>query len=144
MEEMTMFFDEEPISKLTKLPSVMKILFYDSVESLVKESWGGEDIKGSTFGYMDDKNNETCISVDELCKNIEDQGLWGFVDRLGTIHMWIDKQIAQTENLLSFFSHELGHLQRPFKRNDLKEEMKAERYSDISKFAYQLSKAVIK
>ena len=144
MEKITLIFDSKPISTLTKIPEDINIILYPTVESVLKESWGGEDITDSTFGFMNPDGSETDqeMDVDELCRNIKRCGIWGCVNNDGTIHMWIDKDVATKEDILSFFAHEIGHLHKPAKKDFLEEEMKAERYSDITKCAYQLYKAV--
>ena len=41
-------------------------------------------------------------------------------------------------DFIGMMAHEKGHLTRPFHRNEIEEEMKAERYGDAAAFAYQV------
>ena len=135
-------FNFDPVSSKTTKIDGLEIILYPSAESAWKESWGGEDIDGTVFGFTDKDGSESEMDLDEICRNIESCGVWGFADREGVIHAWVDFENADMVDILSFFCHEIGHLQRPFKKDDLAEEMKAEQFSDVAKYAWHIIEGI--
>ena len=135
-------FEGDYSSNITTIPKEFDVLIYKTAEDILNKSWNcGEDFEGD-HGFYDGKGNEIVLSNAEVLDNIKTMGMWGFVGDKKDIHVWIDVDIVDDINLMSFISHEIGHLQRPYKRNDMAEEMKAEHYSDVTRCSYVLFNAI--
>jgi hypothetical protein len=144
MNKKSIKFNFTPVSDKTNLPDNLSIVFYDSAEKIFAEHWGGEIETDERFCFELEDGTEDSMSFSEACEHIKESGLWGYVNvRDNTVHIWIDRDTVEIETVLSFFAHELGHLQRPTKRDFMKEEMKAEQYSDIARAAYDLVSSVM-
>jgi len=142
MERIGVSFNDNYSSNLTKIPKIYDVVLYDSAESVWEAYWGSDFEDNGGFGGFDGKGNEIEMSQKEVINNIKQAGLWGFVSGKDELHIWIDFKTADTIDILSMFSHELGHFQRPHKRDVMQEEMKAEHYSDMTRCAYSLFETI--
>jgi hypothetical protein len=111
---------------------------HKTLEELLCLMWGGESLEGSTFGGFDGDGNEYELSFDEMVGNIKEMGCYGFVDSKQSIHFWVDTDIVSPVDFIGMMAHEKGHLTRPFHRDEMREEMKAERYGEAASFAFQI------
>lgn len=119
---------------------------YDTIEDLLVEmrQCPIEDIKMSQHGGFDGDGKEYEYTYDQYYEAIERIGCYAFADNKSEIHFWVDTEKAYPGDFLGMIAHEKGHLTRPFHRNEMKEEIKAERYGDTAAFAYQIYKDVFK
>ena len=99
--------------------------------SEVKE-WGGFDGDGEEYSF----------SPETVLKNIKESGCWGFSGNKNSIHVWFDAN-CDMGDLVHLFAHERGHILRPHKRSDDKEEIKAETYGDTARFAYDVANSLL-
>jgi len=61
------------------------------------------------------------------------------VENKKVIHIWV-ADYAKERDILRMLSHEIGHIQRPYKRIKSDEEAKAEVYSAVTLIAYDIMK----
>jgi hypothetical protein len=113
---------------------------HETPESLLCQMWNCdiESLESSTCGGFDGDGNEYELSFDEMVGNIKEMGCYGFVDSKQVIHFWVDLDIVSPSDFIGMMAHEKGHLTRPFHRDDMKEEIKAEKYGDAASFAFQI------
>ena len=78
--------------------------------------------------------------VQEALRNIRKKRVWGWVESKEFIHYFVRKSATMLD-LVAFFAHELGHMERPFHRS-VEEERKAERYAEVAYGAFQLAQQV--
>ena len=114
---------------------------YDTVEELLCEMYQTslEDLRNSEHGGFDKDGNEHSFSFNDLIDNIKKSGCYGFTGMNNDIHYWIDNTVVTYNDLIPLFAHEIGHTVEPFYRDTMKEEIKAERYSDVAAMAYQIA-----
>lgn len=117
---------------------------YSTLEEVTKAFYGYDiDDEVTLEGFTDTYDNEVDVDPEEITRNITGRGCWGFVDKAGVIHAWIDFKTVKPLTLIQFFSHELGHTQKPDYKDFVREEKKAETYSDVSSFAYTLTQRLL-
>ena len=76
-------------------------------------------------------------SVARVIKSRKEIGTWGWCESKKNIHIWV-ADYASPKNIIRLISHELGHKQRPYKKNFQQEEEKAEAYSDVALMAFEV------
>lgn len=135
-------FEGDYSSNLTSLPKDFDVLIYNTPEEILNKFWGCDEDYEGDHGFNDGKGNEIILSHAETIDNIKEMGVWGFVGDKKDIHIWIDFDTVDDTNFMSFISHEIGHLQKPYKKDLMEEEMKAEHYSDITSCSYFLFMAI--
>lgn len=145
-DEFCVQFKGDYSSDITTIPKEFDVLIYDTAEDILNKSWNcafecGEDLEGD-HGFFDGHGSEIIMSNSEVLENIKEFGMWGFVGDKKDIHIWIDNGVIDDINLMAFISHEVGHLQRPHRRDTMAEEMKAEHYSDMARCAHVICKAI--
>ena len=64
-------------------------------------------------------------------------GTWGWCESKGRIHLWVADH-AEPARVARLVGHELGHMQRPFRRLSVDEEAKAERYADFAQLTFEI------
>ena len=87
-----------------------------------------DSIKGR-WEWQDENGKRHERSNKKAIEDIRNRNIWGFVENKKTIHYFVRKK-ATLRQVVDFFAHEIGHMQRPFHRS-LKEEMKAAKYSKL-------------
>lgn len=85
-------------------------------------------------------NNEgkrTVWNMRRMIRIRKKTGAWGFCREKGDIYVWIAPHATPLQ-IIRLLAHELGHKQRPFKRDRIAEEIKADRYEAVAGEAYEL------
>lgn len=138
--------EKEHMSPLTKVPNEIEIVTYNSIKECYARSWGcGEDELDFECdgGFVDIDGNEQNVNTQQVIDHIKETGIWGFINtRDNEMHIWVDYNKVDDIEIICFLSHELGHFQKPNKRDYLQEEQKAEHYADITRFAYTMFKKI--
>lgn len=75
--------------------------------------------------------------VQKAISDIRKRACWAWIEGKMVIHYYISKDATMTQ-VVKLFGHEIGHMQRPFHRS-LKEEQKADKYSNVAAAAYQIA-----
>lgn len=121
----------------------INVIEYTDVLSILKMR---HDIEGFDFDEdmeiicHDKYGNPEVMTVLEQMNYIVKQGIWGFVhDR--DIHVWYHSGVTM-EDLIYFFSHELGHLTGDCLHDPIKEEIRAEEYSRVALSSYNIAKNI--
>ena len=118
----------------------LKVRQYDTLEELFEEMYGMETKELKTYehsGY-DGKGKDWNYTFDEMCTNIGKMGCYAFARGKEEIHFWVDLKTVDPLDFIGMMAHEKGHLTRPYKRNPMQEEVKAERYGVAASFAYSM------
>lgn len=132
--------EKEFMSPLTDLPKEFEIIEYESLKKCYAASWNCEPNQldwDSTDGFVDINGKPQNVNLSYVIDDIAEHGIWGWTHD-NEMHIWVDRERAEDIEIISFFSHELAHHQKPNKRDYLQEEQKAEHYSDITRFAYKM------
>ena len=74
-----------------------------------------------------------------MLRNLKIKGCWAFVDGKFVIHWWARKNCS-FRALVDMFAHEFGHILRPYHRDQMAEEVKADAYANAACFAYDMAK----
>lgn len=127
-------------SNLTSIPKEFEIIMYSSLEEILKEYYKG-DVGDEVLTFWG-KDGECKMHVSNFIENTTAYGVWGFCNNKKAIHMWYDKKTVNDIDLIRFLCHELSHMQRPFHKDRVAEEMKAENYADIGIAAFSLLKCL--
>ena len=94
------------------------------------------DLYNMPFHWSDDAGNHVW-GMRRYIRCIKQRGTWGFAENKKRIHIWFKKGTSEA-NLLKLLAHEIGHLQRPWKRNRILEETKAINYAYVALSAYEI------
>lgn len=123
---------------------VIKLERYETAEDLLCAMWQCdiEDLKKSKHGGFDGNGKEYEYSYDDLIRSLKIMGCYGFADSKKKIHFWVDINVVDPIDFIGMIAHEKGHMTRPFHKDEMKEEIKAERYGDAASFAFQIYKDV--
>jgi len=114
------------------------IYLYDTPEDVAEAIYGPlGDI--ADIGGFDAQGGEYHLSVTDMITNITSVGCWGFCDNKQNLHVWVDKESVDFRDLIQLLAHEYGHIKRPHYNDPQKEEMKAEGYSEVTLFAYDVA-----
>lgn len=130
--------NEKHNSVMTTIPKDISIVVYNSARDIIEAFEGCkiEDIDCS--GFVDGHGEAFEFGPKEYLENVQRFGAWGFCDQKNKIHVWFDESTT-IEDRIRLFSHEVGHMQRPYHRDFIKEEMKAEMFSDVATISYSLA-----
>lgn len=124
-------------STMTTIPKVIPVFRHGDLTQFLN-SMHGYEADDSDFFFYDGTGVEHRVPKEEIEENIRTCGVWGMVRNDEELHLWYDSFVVDERELVRFISHELGHFQRPFKRDPDLEEMKAEHYSDIACMTYNM------
>lgn len=123
----------------------VNVIQHDDVKSILKKR---HDIEGLDFNddmqiiCHDKYGNPDIMTISEQMNYIIKQGIWGFIHDTN-IHIWYNSEVS-LENLIYFFSHELGHITGECENDPIKEEIRVEQYSNVALNAYILAKQIKK
>lgn len=70
-------------------------------------------------------------------------GTWGWCENKRKLHLWVGDH-AKEISIIRLISHEIGHMQRPFKRVSREEEAKAEQYANVAQTAFQIMNEIFR
>lgn len=74
----------------------------------------------------------------------KEAGALAFVDNKEKTYIWFDRNKITKERLIAILGHELGHLQRPYRKEREKEEAKAEVHSQVAVVAFTIAEQLLK
>lgn len=122
----------------------IKIVKYNTLEELLEAQYNTPiaDLEQGKHGGYDGEGNEYEFEFDDMVSNIREMGCYGFAGDKEDIHVWVSNDVA-IENVIAMMGHERGHLIRPYHKNPMKEEIKAEIYGLCAEFAYRVSMELI-
>ena len=95
------------------------------------------DSLNGKFETKNERGEFKSYPVQKSISLIRKMKVWAWVENKETIHFFARKN-ATERDLVDCFSHEIGHLQRPFHRS-LIEEQKACMYSKVALMAYDIA-----
>lgn len=124
--------------------TVIKIKIYNSVQECFEAHLGCKLSEIGEMGGFDGDGREYKFSPEEAMENMIETGCWGFCDEKLTIpvlHVWCSPK-CQMDNLIHLLAHERGHTLKPWHRKPEREEVKAERYGETARFAYQVALSI--
>ena len=112
---------------------------YKKVDDLLRVITEGLPVDGGlSVGYSDGE-----VTLKEFKRNLDRQGIWGFVDEKGIVHYWMKEGVA-FDTVLAFIAHETGHLNgKKYKYNE-KEENKATTFDGVAVYAYRMANKLLK
>lgn len=119
----------------------IKIKIYDSVQECFEANLDCKLSEIEEMGGFDGDGNEYKFTPQEAMENMVKRGCWGFCDEKSTIpiiHIWCSPE-CQIDDLIHLLAHERGHTLRPWHSSPQREEMKADRYGETARFAYQVA-----
>ena len=121
----------------------IELFVYDTIEEIECAYTGADSIDGSeVIEGFDGDGKEYSLTMDEFIENTKMFGCWGFCDNKKNIHVWYSDNVGLGE-LISFFAHEMGHINEPHHESEQEEEMKADKYAETAVFAYDISTALL-
>lgn len=138
MKEFEFKIDGEYLSHITSLPKNLKVFIYDSPEEIWAASWPEELGEDVSYIGIDKDGNEVEYTDEDGIHGIKTDGCFGFVVWNKELHLWFAEDFDDWLKIVSLLGHEVGHMQRPNKRDFMAEEMKAEHYSDFAGYVFKL------
>ena len=102
-----------------------------------------DELKECTHGGYDGSENEWEFTYSDMVKNIKEMGCYGFANNKEEIHVWFESNVNMWD-LIRMLGHEMGHLERPYKRDPMQEEIKADKYGDVAAGAFIIAKQLKK
>jgi len=90
-------------------------------------------------------DTEPCrITIRQDKKQRKENGCFGFYySEKNQMHLWCDETKLKIEEIIEVIGHELGHIVDPIYNDKIKEEIKADKYSEVARAAYQIYKRII-
>ncbi|MGD9158312.1 MAG: hypothetical protein PVG39_07900 [Desulfobacteraceae bacterium] len=131
-------------NKVTGEEIEVKFIRFDDLEELLMKGMGEdlsdiEELTGTTGDGEEHKFN-----FDQIKDAIETMGCYGFArQETAEVLFWVDTDHVDPEIFVSMIAHEVGHIKRPWRRDDMKEEGKAEDYSIVATMAYRIKSLII-
>ena len=138
MKKINFEVKEGYLAPQTSLPKKLKISIYTDPVEIWASSWPEELSDGESYVGIDKDGNEIEYSDSDGIAGIREQGCFGFVKWDEELHVYFDPNKADFSDLIQLIGHEIGHFQRPNKRDFMAEEMKAEHYSDFAGYVFKI------
>lgn len=142
MREFNFKIDGDFLSDQTTLPKKLRVCIYDNPEAIWTASWPDELEEGCSFVGIDKNGNEIEYTDADGIAGINIDGCFGFVLWDKELHLWISDNFDDWLKIIALLGHEIGHMQRPHKRDFMAEEMKAEHYSDFAGYVFRMVDAL--
>lgn len=117
----------------------LHIYTYDTLEECIAafHGCGTAEIYSKGPWTWEENGRITVWGMRRMIRSRRKCGTWGFCRNKKELHLWVSKY-AEPKRIIRLLSHELGHMQRPFKRDSLAEERKAESYCNVAVTAFEL------
>jgi hypothetical protein len=115
---------------------VVKINIYDSAKECLEAHWGCQSSEVREIVGYDVQGKQYRLTPEEILANITKKGCWGFCDKKGVLHIWLSGE-CDLSDLIELLGHERGHALMPHYKKLKKEEIKAGRYGETARLAYQ-------
>jgi len=113
------------------------IIVYDSAQECLEAYLGCPlEQAGSMEGY-NSKGIRYSYSPEEALERIKKKRCWGFCSDKEALHLWKDES-CDVGTFIELIAHERGHMCRPHHRSQDLEEIKANQYGEIARFAYEV------
>lgn len=124
---------------------MVTVLTYDTLEECIAafHNCGTAEIYSKGPWTWEQDGVITVWGMRRMIRCRKKEGTWGFCEDKGDIHVWVDKH-TQPKKIVRMIAHEIGHKQRPFKRDIFAEERKAEVYADVALTAFEIMEEIIK
>ena len=84
-----------------------------------------------------DVDGEHSMPMKEAISTILSFRVWGWLEGKDTMHIWFAKNVDH-KRLLQVIAHEVGHSYRPWHRDTVLEEQKADLYGVVAGQAFQI------
>ncbi len=126
---------------------MIKVVPYESLEDCMLACFYEFDtmdelLNGRWEWYDQDNDRNRVWSMRRVLRNRRKIGTWGFCHNKKEIHIWISDH-ATPKSILKLIAHEIGHMQRPFKKKSILEEKKAMVYADVALTAFEIMEKLI-
>lgn len=117
---------------------------YDTLKELIEKHYQTpfDELEGGEICGGDGNGGDYNLSFEEMIENIELMACYGFACKRegeNQIHFWVDADKVDPVDFIGLISHEKGHLLRPWKRDVMQEELKADRYADTATLAFKVA-----
>jgi hypothetical protein len=117
---------------------------YDMLNELLEEHFRTpmDELEGAEVCGSDGRGGEYKLSFEDMVDNIKEMACYGFsCKREGEdqIHFWVDVDKVDPVDFIGLISHEKGHILRPWRRDQMQEELKADRYADTATLAFRVA-----
>ena len=84
-----------------------------------------------------DYDGEHSMPMKEAISKILSSRVWGWLEGKDTMHIWFAKNV-DPRRLIAVIAHEMGHSNRPYHRDTVREEQKASRYEWVAFTAFDI------
>lgn len=84
-----------------------------------------------------DYDGEHSMPMKEAISKILSSRVWGWLGNKDTMHIWFAKNV-DPKRLMAVIAHELGHSNRPWHRDTVREEQKASLYEEVAGTAFEI------
>jgi hypothetical protein len=106
---------------------IVQINIYDSAQECLEAHWGCQSSEIREIVGYDVQGKQYRLTLEEILANVTEKGCWGFCDDKDVLQIWLSEEC----------DHERGHALLPHYKQLKKEEIKAGRYGETARFAYQ-------
>lgn len=123
---------------------MISVLTYDTLEECLAAFLNCEvdELHSKKPWVWEQDGRVTVWGMRRMIRCRKKEGTWGFCENKGNIHVWVASH-AKPVSILRLLAHEIGHRQRPFKRNNFAEERKAEVYADVTVSAFEIMETIL-
>ena len=117
---------------------------YDTLKEILEATYGSDfdELAGGQVCGGDGRGGEYNLTFEEIVENIKLMACFGFACKRegeNQIHFWVDVDNVDPIDFIGLIAHEKGHLLRPWKKDQMQEELKADRYADTATLAFKVA-----
>ena len=122
----------------------MDVFTYDSLESCIAAFYncGTAEIHSKGPWEWEQDGRMSVWGMRRMIRCRKKYGTWGFCNNKKSIHIWVAKH-AEPVRIIRLLSHEIGHMQKPFKRDNFAEERKAGIFESVAVSAFEIMEEIM-
>jgi uncharacterized protein YjaZ len=118
---------------------MIEIIRHETLEECVAKFYNCEESEIYKFKVTFENTNGSSVwPVRRMIRVRKKRGTWGWVENKGAIHIWVSEK-APMHRIIRLLAHELGHKEKPYYKNRIQEERKAEKYADAAVASYNIA-----
>lgn len=126
------------IAEVMERNDTVKIIRYDTLESLLEKMWGCsvDELRECKFGGVNEQGKEFEYSFDELFRSIDENGCYGCMDKDG-IYIWIGGNAGMAD-VVHLIAHERAHFEYTDEGDEsIRDEIRCEIAGNCARYAYE-------
>ena len=124
---------------------MLNVHTYDTIETCIAAFYGCEEgeIHDQEKWTWEHNGKITVWGMRRMIRSRKQCGTWGWCEHITKdLHVWV-ADYAEPKCVIRLLAHEIGHRQRPYKRDNFAEERKASLYEDVALTAFEIMEDIM-